>query len=193
MKNIGREGVEFGEVDPDRIRLPIAASYTESGGCTTGGIASSTSRRTTAAVRVIPTMYPLAVARCSQLHRLGTGDIGSRLLGSYAITLFGAAASWARDARLVQDLIPKDDPQVVRCVQVMLTTKTEQAPALAWRPTHVLIVLKVAGCPDHVGAGQGDFNATDTLLFADACPAGAFLDRDLICFDGPSDPKLIAL
>ena len=42
------------------------------------------------------------------------GDIGSRLLGSYAITLFGAAASWARDARLVQDLIPKDDPQFVR-------------------------------------------------------------------------------
>ena len=138
-------------------------------------------------------MYPLAVARCSQLHRLSTGDIGSRLLGSYAITLFGAAASWARDARLVQDSIPKDDPQFVRCVQVMLTTKTEQAPALAWRHTHVLIVLKAAGCPDHVGAGQGDFNATDTLLFADACPAGAFLDRDLICFDGPSDPKLIAL
>jgi len=59
-------------------------------------------------------MYSLAVARRSQLHRLSTGDIGSRLLGSYAITLFGVAASWARDAGLVQDLIPKDDPQFVR-------------------------------------------------------------------------------
>ncbi len=138
-------------------------------------------------------MHPLAVARRSQLHRVSTGDIGSRPLGSLGIVLFGAAASWAGDVRLVQDLIPKDDPQFVRRIQVMLATKTQQAPALAWRHTHELVVLDAAGGPDHVGSGQGNFNPTDTPLFADACPASAFLNRDLIRFDGPSDPKLIAL
>ena len=115
IENIGREDVEFGEVDPTgsdqtadcRDLDPIRRLYRS-------GVARSTSRRTAAVVRVMRTTNPFAAARCSQLRRASTGDVGSRPLGSYAITLFGVAASWARDARLVQDLIPKDDPQFVR-------------------------------------------------------------------------------
>jgi hypothetical protein len=86
-----------------------------------------------------------------------------------------------------------DDLQSARSREIVLASQAEQTPSRARWPADPLPAREVPLCPNHVGSRQGNLDVAHTALVAYERPAGAFLNRDLIRVDRPSDPTLIAL